>query len=75
METKKITIEVSPEAAQVYESASSDRRQKLDTLLSLKLTEVQRSTRSLEEVIADLSRKAHERGLTPDILESILNDE
>ena len=29
----------------------------------------------LDEVISDLSRKARERGLTPDILDSILDDE
>jgi hypothetical protein len=75
METKKITIEVSPEAARVYEGASPELRRKLDALLSLRLTEVQESTRSLEEVISDLSRKARERGLTPEILDSILNDE
>ena len=75
MERKSITIEVSPDAAQVYETASPELRRKLDALLSLKLTEVRLNTRSLEEVISDLSRKARERGLTPEILDSILDDE
>lgn len=75
METKKITIEVSPEAAQLYEGASPELRRKLDALVSFKLTAVQQSSRPLEEVISELSRKARDRGLTPEILDSILNDE
>ena len=75
METKKITIEVSPEAARVYEAASPDLRMKLDALLSHWLTEVQGNQRALDEVISDLSRKARERGLTPELLDSVLDDE
>ena len=75
METKRITIEVSEDAARVYETASPELRLKLDALLSLKLTEVRATTRSIEQVISDLSRKARERGLTPEIVDSILNDE
>jgi hypothetical protein len=29
----------------------------------------------LEEVMSDISQKAQERGLTPEILESILNEQ
>jgi len=73
METQKLTIRVSPHAARVYEAASEEDRRKLDLLLSLKLGEVQRGKRSLEEIMSEISQKAQERGLTPEILESILN--
>ena len=72
METKAITIRVSPEAASAYETAPAERRRKLDVLLSLKLSEVTRAKCSLEVIMSEMSRKAQERGLTPEILESIL---
>ena len=75
METKAITIRVSPEAASAYETAPAEQRRKLDLLLSLKLSEVTRAKRPLEVILSEMSRKAQERGLTPEILESILNDQ
>lgn len=74
METKTITIRVDAETAQIYESASDDKRRKLDILLNLRLREVTRSRRSLEQIMDEISRKAQERGLTPEILSSILNE-
>jgi hypothetical protein len=74
MKTKTITIRVSPEAASTYETATAEQQRKLDALLSLKLTEVARATRPLEEIMSEISRKAQERGLTPEMLESILNE-
>lgn len=38
---------------------------------SLKLTQATREKRTLEEVMSEISQKAQERGLTPEILESI----
>jgi hypothetical protein len=72
METKTITIRVSPEAALAYEAAPAEQKRKLDALLSLKLTEVTRGKKPLEEIMSEISRKAQERGLTPDNLNSIL---
>ena len=74
MATQIITIRVSPEAARVYNTATAEQQRKLEALLSLKLTEVARSTRPLEEVMSEISHKAQERGLTPEILESLLNE-
>jgi hypothetical protein len=74
MKTKTITIRVSSEAASAYEIAPAEQRRKLDALLSLKLAEVTRAKRPLEVIISEMSRKAQERGLTPEILESILNE-
>ncbi len=74
METQRITIRVSSEAARVYNAATAEEQRKLDVLLSLKLTEVARAPRPLEEVMDEISRKAQARGLTPEILESLLNE-
>jgi hypothetical protein len=74
METRSITIRVSPEAARVYNTATAEQQRKLEVLLSLKLTEVARAARPLEEILDEISRKAQARGLTPEILESLLNE-
>ncbi len=74
MQTQNITIRVSPEAARAYQEAPAGERRKLDALLSLKLSEVARSPRPLEQVMGEISRKAQERGLTPEILDELLNE-
>lgn len=74
MATKVITIRVSPEAASAYETAPAEQQRKLDALLSLKLAEVARGKRSLEAILSEMSGNAQARGLTPEILESILNE-
>ncbi len=75
MATKEISIRVSDQAAEVYRAASPDERRKLDALLSMRLIEAMRSKRSLEDVMSEMSRRAQERGLTPEKLQEILNDD
>ena len=72
MKTKTITIRVSAEVARIFEAASEEQRRKLEALLSLKLSDVTQSSRSLEEVMSEISQNAQARGLTPEILDSIL---
>ena len=74
METQEITIRVSQQAASVYEAASEEERRKLGLFLSLKLGDVQRGKRPLEEIMSEISQNAKERGLTPEILETLLNE-
>ena len=73
MATRTIAVRVSDEAARVYEAATEDECRKLDALVTVQLTRTRRPERSLEEVTRDLSGKAQERGLTPEILDEILN--
>ena len=74
MQTEEITICVDVEAARAYRAAPEPERRKLDLLLSLRLHDALRSTGSLKELMGDISRKAQERGLTPEILEPILHE-
>lgn len=74
MKTKEITIRVNAEFARIFESVSEEEKRKMEVLLSLKLGEVTRQKKPLEEVMSEISRKAQERGLTPEILDSLLND-
>jgi hypothetical protein len=74
METKNITIRVNAEVARIFEAASGEQRRKLEALLSLKLGDATRSKRSLEEIMNEISRNAQARGLTSEIVDSILNE-
>jgi hypothetical protein len=73
MAMQEITIRVEPSAAAIYLGASEQDRRKLDALLSLRLTEAARQSRSLREVIRDASEEAQAKGLTPEILREILD--
>jgi hypothetical protein len=75
METKPITVHVNLEAAHIFETAPQEQRRKIEALISLKLTQTNREKRTLEAVMSDISKKAQERGLTPEILDSILNEQ
>jgi len=75
MTTIPITIQVDPQAARVFTSVSPEMRRKLETLLSLRLLEATRTPESLAQVMSEISRSAQARGLTPDLLQDILNDE
>lgn len=70
-----ITVSVDSDVADVYRSASDDERRKLDLLVSLRLREATESRTSLRDIMAEISRDAQRRGLTPEILQSILDEE
>jgi len=74
METDQITIQVEAEAARAFKSASSQDRRKMEALLSIRLSEITSSPDSLKAIMSEISQKAEERGLIPDILRSILNE-
>ena len=76
MSTETITLEIDSEAARVFKSASAEEREKLSLLLGVWLKEYARpEAPSLRETMDELGRKARERGLTPEALESILGEE
>jgi len=70
----EITVSVDPDVADAYRAASNEDRRKLDLLVNLRLREATRGRTSLREVMLDISQKAQERGLTTEILESLLNE-
>ena len=72
--TERITVTVDSEVAEKYRSASKSERLKLDWLVSLHLRNLMGPRRPLEETMRELSREAQERGLTPEILQSILDE-
>jgi len=74
METDQITIHVDAKAARAFKLASPEDRRKLEALLSLRLSEVTRTRESLKAVMDEVAQKAELRGLTPEILKTILDE-
>jgi hypothetical protein len=72
------TIQVPiPEAlARVYESASSEEKRKAQWLIELVLRDLFRNQpESLSDVVHDISERAGDRGITPEILDELLRDD
>ena len=67
----RITVSVDADVADAYRAVSDGDRRKLDLLVNLRLREATHSERTLR----DISRSAQRRGLTPEMLRSILNEE
>ena len=75
MNTREITIRVDAEAAKAYAAASAEEREKIDLLLSLRLSQVTGPSASLEQVMRETSEVARKRGLTEERLGEILREE
>jgi len=75
MSTEVITLEVDSEAARAFKSASAEEREKLQVWLGIWLKEYAKSTPPLKEVMDEVGLGARARGLTPEILASILEEE
>jgi ferritin-like protein len=76
MATATISIQVDEEAARAFAKASAEEQRKLQLLLGLRLRELtSEPPRSLNVVMDEIGARAEERGLTPEILESLLHDE
>ena len=74
MDSEIISIRVDAEAARTFRSLPEEDRRKLEALLSIRLSEVSQRGESLDAVMQEISEKAKERGLTPEILKSLLNE-
>jgi len=68
-----ITIPLDPQTAQAYNSAPAEEKRKMQALLGLWLRElVGGEPRSVQQILDEAGRKAQARGLTPEMLESLL---
>lgn len=73
MPNPTITIPLDPQTARAYDSAAPEEKRKIQALLSLWLRELAGGQYpSLQGVLDDVGRKATARGLTPEILDSLL---
>ncbi|MFM7600839.1 MAG: hypothetical protein ACKO7R_06535 [Pseudanabaena sp.] len=72
MET--ITINVDSEVAKAYREAQVNKQQQLSTMIKL-FFQPDLTNKTLSQVMAEIADKAEKRGLTPEILQSILEDD
>ena len=76
MSTTTITIQVDTEAAKAFAAASLEEQRKMQLLLSLRLQDLTTPPgKPLQAVMDEIGARAASRGLTPEILESLLRDE
>lgn len=71
MET--ISVKVESEVAKAYQQADINKQEKVSTIIKL-FFQSNFADKSLSEVMEEIADKAEKRGLTPEILESILNE-
>lgn len=75
MDTREIKIRVDAEAAEAYAAASPEEREKIDLLLSLRLSQVTGPVAPVEQVMREISESARKRGLTEEDLDELLREE
>lgn len=76
MATATISIQVEEEIAKAFAAAPTEEQRKIALLLRLRLQDLTLgSQRSLKVVMDEIGEQAEDRGLTPEILESLLRDE
>ena len=75
MSTTTITIQVDTEAAKAFAQASPEAQRKMQLLLNLRLQDLTTAQgKSLQTVMDEIGARAEARGLTPEILKSLLDD-
>ena len=76
MSSSTISVPLDADTARAFAQASEEDQRKLRLLLSLRLRELTSAPpRPLREVLDEIGAKAESRGMTPALLESLLNDE
>ena len=74
MTMSMINVQLDRDAARIYKKASQTDKEKLNLLFSMRLREYDEHEISLPDVMDEISDSAQARSLTPEILESLLND-
>jgi hypothetical protein len=76
MASAHLNIEMNPITAEAFAKMPVDDQETIKRLLSLRLQNlVAHANESLLDIMDEIGRNAQERGLTPEILESILRGE
>ena len=76
METQTMTIPVDAETARLFYEAPPEKRRQLELMLRLRLWELTMGpARSLKEIMDGIAENVQAKGLTPDMLESMLREE
>jgi len=71
-----ITIPLDAQTAEAYKAASPEEKKKMEALVGVWLRSLAAGQYpSLQKVLDEIGKKAETRGLTPEILDSLLKDE
>lgn len=75
-EKQSVTLQLDAEAVDVFQTVSEVDKEKLQFLVSSLFKEYKVSNQNtLKKTMDEINKKAQERGLTPEILSSILDEE
>ncbi len=74
MEKLNLNIEVESEVANLYKKMNPTQQKKIHLLLGIWLKEAITNQTSLEDIMEKCSQEAQANGLTPEILESLLQE-
>ncbi|MBE9077164.1 hypothetical protein IQ241_07620 [Romeria aff. gracilis LEGE 07310] len=72
--TKPITIQVDADVADAFQQASAEQQQKIQSMLNLWLKYMAQPN-ILENIVRQMREESSAQGLTPEILENLLQDE
>lgn len=73
--SEEITIKVSPKVVRAYQNATDSEKEWVETLVTLLFDpDMKGEIDLLGKIMDEISDRAVSRGLTPEILESILNE-
>jgi len=73
MAHENVTIPLDSEAAKAYNSAPEEEKKKIQAVLSIWLRElIAAEPPTLKKIMDEVGRKARARGLSPEVLESLL---
>jgi hypothetical protein len=76
MANATITIPLDPQTAKAYDLADPDQKRKIQVLLGLWLRELTcGENTSLQQILDEVGQRAKTRGLTPELLDSLLRGE
>lgn len=75
MTTATIKMKLDADTASIFTEAPAEDRNKLSILWGVILREYKMAPTPLRELMSELSAKVKARGLTPEELDSILNEE
>jgi hypothetical protein len=71
-----ISLHVNHDTARAFSAAPPEERRKLELLLSLRLRElIDQPVRPLSEIMDEVRRQAGAKGMTPELLDSLLHGE
>jgi len=75
MAVESIRIPLDPDAAKAYKAASEEGKKKMQALVSLWLRDLATADPSrLKALMSEVSRRARARGLTSEVLDSLLKE-